>query len=365
MLQLDDDGRSMNRRQFWCALGTGALSLAARAAPWPDITPGAVLRFPRDHGAHPEFRTEWWYLTGWLRDDSGRDLGVQITFFRSRPRLQDESASRFAPDQLLFAHAAIADPRRARLQTDQRAARAGFDLAEASTITTDVRIDDWRLALSGDRYRAVVRGREFDLDIEGAATQPILLQGDAGFSRKGPKPFQASRYYSRPHLGVTGTLMHDGQRTSVVGTAWLDHEWSSDLLDTAATGWDWCGINLLDGGALMAFRIRDGNGNAIWAGGCRRQSSGKTITVPPSGIAFSPQRHWTSPRTGTRYPVRMGVMVAGEVLSLEPLFDDQELDARASTGTVYWEGAVRALAEQREVGRGYLELTGYHERVRL
>lgn len=355
----------MKRRQFCSALGTGALSLATRAAPWPDITPGEVLRFPRDHGAHPEFRTEWWYLTGWLRDESGRDVGVQITFFRTRPRLQEESASRFAPSQLLFAHAAIADPRRARLQTDQRAVRAGFDLALASAVTTDIQMDDWRLVLSGNRYRAVVRGREFDLDIEGAATQPILLQGDAGFSRKGPKPRQASRYYSRPHLGVTGTLLRGGQRTSVVGTAWLDHEWSSDLLDTAGTGWDWCGINLHDGGAVMAFRIRDRNASAIWAGGCRRYASGKTITFLPSEVAFSPQRRWTSPRTGTRYPVQMVIAAAGEILTIEPLFDDQELDARASTGTVYWEGAVRALADEREIGRGYLELTGYHERVRL
>jgi len=332
---------------------------------YPAVVEGTALRFPRDHGAHPAFRTEWWYLTGILRDTARHELGVQITFFRSRPGVAESGTSAFVPRQLLFAHAAIADPRVGRLQHDQRALRAGFGLAEASETTTDVRLDDWSLKLDATTYATSVIARDFALRLRYRATQPIVSQGAGGVSRKGPSPMQASYYYSRPHLAVSGSVQQNGREVTVSGDAWLDHEWSSEYLASEARGWDWVGLNLDDGGALMAFRIRDHHGGVFWAGGSYRDARGRIRTLAPSDVAFTPLSRWTSPRTGIEYPIAFRVE-AGELdLMLEPLMADQELDSRASVGTVYWEGAVRALARGRRVGHGYLELTGYGAPLRI
>jgi predicted secreted hydrolase len=189
-------------------LALPALGLLAGAAPpvrYPVASPGVVLTFPHDHGAHPDFRTEWWYLTARVRDATGAPLGVQVTFFRHRPGLQEGSRSRFAPTQLLFAHAAIADPRSGRLLHDQRAARAGFGLAEAATGTTDVRVDGWSLVLEQGRYRARLAGRALDLDLSFIADEPPLLQGRAGLSRKGPRDHHPERpAVARRRSGLAG-----------------------------------------------------------------------------------------------------------------------------------------------------------------
>lgn len=354
----------MHRRAFLAA----PLVLLARAAPaaddYPAVVRGYGLEFPRDDGAHPGFRTEWWYVTGWLRA-GGRDSGFQVTFFRSRPRIGEDSPSAFAPRQLLFVHAAIADPGVGRLLHDQRAARAGFGLAEAREGTTDVRIDDWWMALAGAVYRTHIAARDFVLDLEFAPSQAVLLQGEAGFSRKGPEQGQASYYYSRPHLAVSGTVERSGKREKVEGSAWLDHEWSSEYLAPEAAGWDWIGLNLDRGGALMAFRIRAKAGGVLWAGGGWREPGGQVRVFAPGEVRFEPLRRWRSPRTEVDYPVAMRVRTLQGELTLDPLMDDQELDSRASTGTVYWEGAVTAREGDRIAGRGYLELTGYGKPVRL
>jgi len=328
----------MRRRSF---LALFALPLPARAAKiaYPEVVPGYRLRFPQDEGAHPGFRTEWWYVTGWLGDA----MGFQVTFFRARPEEQrPDNPSAFNPRQVLFAHAALSDPRRGHLVHDERAARAALGLAGAEAGRTHAWIDDWSLEQDGQRYRARVPARDFDLDLVFTATGSPVLQGENGFSRKGYRPQEASYYYSRPRLQVSGRA--DGRQVS--GNAWLDHEWSSAYLAPEAEGWDWTGINLFDGGSLMAFRMRDRKGGVHYA---------------PPGTVFTPIRIWQSPRTGVRYPVEMEV----NGLRLVPLMDDQELDARASTGTIYWEGAVRAYSGSREVGRGYLELTGYWKPMKL
>ena len=149
------------------------------------------------------------------------------------------------------------------------------------------------------------------------------------------------------------------------GTAWLDHEWSTAYLDPNAVGWDWTGINLDDGGALMLYRIRAKNGGILWAGGTLRRPDGRTETFRPEQIEFLPQRRWRSPRTGIEYPVAMRVTAPGIDLELLATMDDQELDSRATTGTLYWEGAVSARSNGRTLGAGYLELTGYATRLQL
>jgi predicted secreted hydrolase len=334
----------VRRRAFLLGMLAAPLARAA-TVDYPAVTRGRRLRFPRDHGAHPEYRTEWWYATGWL-ERAGAPLGFQVTIFRARPQWKSANPSRFAPSQLLLAHAAIADPRLGRLRHDQRASRDAFDLAGAATRTTDAWIDDWRLRLEGGVYRTRIAARDFDLALEMRAPGAPLLQGRRGYSRKGPRPREASYYYSRPHLEASGSL--DG--APVRGTAWLDHEWSSQYLAPEAAGWDWCGINLADGSALMAFRIRNKDGGVYYA---------------PPGTSFEPLRTGRSPRTGIASPVALRVDANGARYALEPLMDDQELDARTSTGNVYWEGAVRARRDGVEVGRGYLELTGYGEPLRL
>jgi predicted secreted hydrolase len=355
----------VKRRAF---LLTPLALVAARALAgegYPGVTPGYALQFPRDHGAHPAFRTEWWYVTGWLATEERRECGFQITFFRNRPRIAEGSPSAFAPRQLLFAHAALADPREGRLKHDQRAARAGFGLAEAREHDTDVWVDDWSLKGTPDGCVARIPARDFALELSFSAAQPILLQGDRGYSRKGPLPEQASYYYSRPQLAVAGTIARGARAERVSGRAWLDHEWSSEVMAPEATGWDWTGINLADGGALMAFRMRGRDGGAFWAGGALRGADGRLRTFTPGEIGFEPLRHWRSPRTEVGYPVAMRVRAGDLVLDLRPLMDDQELDSRASTGTIYWEGAVRAQANGRIVGAGYLELTGYWKPLKL
>lgn len=328
----------MRRRDFLKAIPFLAVPAAEGAkVQYAAVRPKRKLVFPRDHGAHPEFRIEWWYVTGWLDGP----LGFQITFFRARPEEASANPSRFNPRQILFAHAALSDPKRGRLAHEQRAARAGFTLAQAETARTAVWIDDWRLVMEGARYQARIQARDFDFDFSLSAEQ-LVLQGAGGFSRKGQRPGEASYYYSRPQLGVRGRV--NGR--NVTGTAWLDHEWSSAYLAPEAAGWDWTGINFFDGRSLMAFQMRAKQGGIHYA---------------PPGVSFRPLRTWRSPRTGVDYPVAMQV----NDLRLEPLMDDQELDSRASTGTIYWEGAVRAFSGSSEVGRGYLELTGYWKAMKL
>jgi predicted secreted hydrolase len=352
-----------------------------------------ALRFPADHGAHPGTHIEWWYVTGWLRDAGGAqargaaepappDFGFQVTFFRMRTGLAQDSPSRFAARQLVFAHAALTDLRLARradapaLLHDQRAAREGFGIAALPGADGEqvVRLRDWTLARAAgaaadglsSHLRVEMRCEGFGLSLALDGTQPVLLQGDAGYSRKGPHQ-EASCYYSEPQLRVRGRVDHaDGRARSVAGRAWLDHEWSDRLLPPDAAGWDWIGINLLDGGALTAFRVRDLAGRPLWAGGSWRDASGTLRVFAADEVAFRPSRRWRSPRTHAEYPVEWTIETPAGRFRLSALRDDQELDSRASTGAVYWEG-LSALRHDdgRLAGWGYLELTGYLERLRL
>jgi len=331
------------------------------------VARGYPFQFPRDYGSHPGFRTEWWYITGWLDRPHGTAIGFQITFFRSRtdPGLTGANPSAFSPSQLLIAHAAIGDAAIGRLIRDQRIARAGFDLARASEQDTSVFIDRWRLDRLPDGYRADIQAEDFTLNLTMRPTQLEMRNGEQGYSQKGPRPESASYYYSIPHLQVAGSVTHLGHAETVHGEAWLDHEWSSEYLDPQAQGWDWIGLNFVDGSALMAFRIRARNGSTLWAGGTWRDAHGATRALEPREIEFVPLRQWRSARTGTDYPVRWSVRAAGLQCGLLPLMQDQENDTRATTGAIYWEGAVRALRGGREIGRGYLELTGYDRALKL
>ena len=370
-------------------------ALAQAATPtFSDVASDARFVFPRDHGAHPDFRTEWWYVTGWLKTADGDDVGFQVTFFRSRLAIDDANPSRFSPRQMLFAHAALADPKRGHLLRDERIAREGFGIAGASTTDAAVVLGGWRFdrVPSPDgaatespladalHFRTRVDGQDFALDLDLQAAGGLIAEGaDAsrpGYSQKGPSPRDASRYYSVPQLHVTGTIARGDashrKAVAVTGTAWLDREWSSAYLDPQASGWDWVGLDFDDGSALMAFRMRDRSGGKLWAGGARRFADGHVERYAPDDVDFTTDRTWTSTASHATWPVAQTVRVGRPpdraTFVLEPMMDDQELDSRASTGTIYWEGAVRvreATSQGLVVGRGYLEMTGYFEPIRF
>ncbi|NJS35294.1 MAG: carotenoid 1,2-hydratase [Brachymonas sp.] len=361
----------MRRRPVLLLPASLALSAMATSA---DALPAQALVFPRDHGSHPEFRTEWWYLTGYANagtSDKPRLLGFQITFFRSRIDAAQTLQSRFAAKQLMFAHAALTDINAQKHWHDQRIARAGFGIAQAAESTTDVKLRDWSLQRSANGvYHSLIQAKDFNLDLSFEATQPLLLQGNAGLSRKGPELAQASYYYSQPQLKATGRITHSGKQFKLTsGIAWLDHEWSEEILHPEALGWDWIGMNLFDGSSLTAFQLRRKDGSALWAGGSLRSGNNTTIFAPQD-VRFkagtTQEAVWKSPSSGARYPVQWTVNTSRGNFSVRALMNAQELDSRSSTGTVYWEGLADLLSEQGQLlGRGYLEMTGYAGRLQI
>ena len=338
----------MRRRAFLLApLGDGSRARARADVDYPAVATGTDARVPARPWQPSRVSHRVVVRHGLGARRAGRDLGVQITFFRNRPGVAEAGASRFAPRQLLFAHAAIADPRCGRLRHDQRAARAGFGLAEADAKPrpTSHRTTG-RCACDGDATpraspRAISRSTS-----RSRPTRRRCCRATRGVSRKGPRPAQASYYYSRPQLATAGTVTVDGRAAPWTGRAWLDHEWSSEYLAPEARGWDWTGINFDDGGALMAFRIRDRDGAAYWAGGALRDARGDVRAFAPGDVAFTPLRHWRSPRTGVEYPVAFRVDAGGI-----------DVDARAADGRP---GARRA----RERGHDLLGRRGARARQR-
>lgn len=349
----------IRRRPLLAALPALAFAPAALALP------SRTLAFPADHGAHPELRTEWWYVTGHARAGE-RSFGFQVTFFRTRVDGTQQMQSRFAARQLLFAHAAVTDVQGRKLWHDQRIARAGFGIAEATTGDARLRLRDWSLVREGGAWHAVLPASGFALDLRCAPTQPVLLQGRQGLSRKGPEEAQASYYYSEPQLAVSGQLTLQGRRFEVSGRAWMDHEWSEALMHPEAVGWDWIGMNLDDGSALTAFRLRRKDGSTLWDGGSFRSARGDLYIASRGETEFRPQRRWTSPVSNASYPVEWIVRTPADFYTVRALLDNQELDSRASTGAIYWEGLSDLIdSNGNRVGRGYLEMTGYASRLRL
>ena len=329
------------------------------AASYAHALPVKTLSFPRDCGSHPDFRTEWWFVTGHAKSGA-RELGFQVTFFRSRVPGTEGMKSKFAAKQLFFAHAAVTDVDGKKLLHDQRILREGFELAQAATTDTRVQIKDWSLLREGKGYRASVAGEGFKLALYFQPTQAVLLQGDKGLSRKGPDEKQASYYYSEPQLATSGSISLGGDELPVKGTAWLDHEWSQELLHSQAVGWDWIGMNLFDGSAVTAFQLRDKEGWPIWDGGSFRTAKGQRFVFRKGEVVFSRQRSWKSPLSQASYPVEWIVRTPADFYTVKAVIPNQELDSRASTGAIYWEGLSDLFdSNGKHVGRGYLEMTGY------
>lgn len=357
------------------------IRIAATPAFMPALMPVSAhaqlrggLKFPADFGAHPEARTEWWYVTGSLQSGA-RQWGFQVTFFRSSTGIEAAAGGRFNPTQLLFAHAALTDLEGKRLRHDQRIARSGFGIAQARGDDTCLVLRDWQMARTPSptdaqrsRYRAQVASETggFAFDLQFDATQPVLLQGEAGLSKKGPGANDTSRYYSEPQLTVQGRLTFEGKPLEVTGRAWLDHEWSDAFIPAQAVGWDWIGMNLDDGSALTAFRLRRADGSAVYAGGSFRRAGQMVRSFGPEEVTLTPGRMWESAASRARYPVQWTIATPAGRFTVNALLDNQELDSRSSTGAIYWEGLSDLLDEAgRRVGRGYLEMTGYAAAMRM
>jgi predicted secreted hydrolase len=373
---------------FLAAAAAGATILWLRGERRPEVSPAArvsvaaafgdddaagfaradgprAFSFPRDHGPHHEFRTEWWYYTGNLHARDGRHFGFQLTFFRHalRPSLLART-SRWGATEMYLAHFAVTDTRRGRFVAFERSSRGAFGLAGASSEPFRVWLDDW--SVEGDERAALpmrLRAAEGDnaIDLTLASAKPVVLEGEAGLSRKGPVPGTASYYYSMTRMPARGTVRLGDDRLTVEGLAWMDREWSTSALDGNLAGWDWFALQLDDGRDVMFYRLRDKVGQAApWSAGVLVAAGGDARPLVKDEVRIEALATWRSPRTGVTYPARwrLTMPARGLTLDLVPRLDDQELHVSPR----YWEGAV--VVQGRDgggpvTGHGYVELVGY------
>jgi predicted secreted hydrolase len=390
-------GALMSRRAEQPATdGTGETAAIGLADALGGADPGGfaradtprAFRFPADHGPHPEYRTEWWYLTGNVRTATGRRFGYQITFFRSALAADPPAGSSpWRAHQAYMAHLALADVEAGRFHAFERFARGAAGLAGARAEPLRVWLEDWRLervpaagpALRGaappltgpiDAAHPPLRLRAADgdiaLDLLLEPVKPPVFHGDAGLSRKGPEPGNASRYYSWTRVRTSGVLVVDGERQRVEGTSWLDREWGTTALSPGLAGWDWFALQMEDGSELMLYRMRREDGSADpFSGGSYVPASGPSLPLRAEDAAVTVTAHWTSGRTGARYPSAWRISVPAIRLDAEvrPVLADQEMPLSVR----YWEGAVTVTgrkAGQPVSGAGYVELTGYDAAAR-
>jgi predicted secreted hydrolase len=364
----------------------GVLGNGMRTGDFAQVLEPRVFEFPRDHGPHPEYRQEWWYVTGNLDSATGERFGFELTFFRFAlaPALPElsvtsgssaETASTALPAprngvesawrarQIYMTHFAITDVARERFRFSQKLSRGALGLAGAQIPPLRVWIDDWSLvSKSPDEthwsLHAAESGYELTLDVQ-ALQQPVL-NGDRGFSRKSSDPGSASYYYSIPRVSVRGRLVRDGKPLEVHGLAWVDREWGSGTLSRNEQGWDWFALQLRDGSSLMFYSLREHDGRRDpHSAGTWISASGESRPLSSDQVQIDVLDYWRN-RRGERYPSRWRVRVptAGMDVEVRPVLADQELTG----STRYWEGAVDvtgASAGQRNVGRGYVELVGY------
>jgi predicted secreted hydrolase len=336
----------------------------ARAVAPPD------LRFPADHGPHPAFRSEWWYVTGNVATAAGRRFGVQLVFFRQAfaadvpPR-----AASLAAREVVLAHAAVTDAERGRFHADERLARLAGGLADlrgGDGVPFRAVCADWSMTAEpgGDGLLPLhlrAQGRTFAFALRLAPGKPLVLQGDRGLSRKGDEPGNASIYYSLPRLPLAGTVTCDGATHEVAGDAWLDREWSTSALGPDQVGWDWFSLQLDSGEEVMWYRLRRRDGTQDrWSRGTFVRRDGTAVPLAADAVTATPIASWRAGDGRAEYPVRWRLVAADPPfdLTVTPLLDDQELHLAVR----YWEGAVEAEGTRagRPVrGRGYLELTGY------
>lgn len=327
-----------------------------------------TFAFPADHGPHPEYAVEWWYVTGNLRDEQGKQYGYQWTVFRTAMPRQDgaNTASAWQTDAVYMAHFALTDVTQQTFTATERFQRESLGLAGAQAAPLRVWVDDWQL-LSADAATARITAATADvaIDLVVDLSAPIVLQGDAGLSQKSTEPGNASYYYSIPRMQTTGGIRVGDNTRAVTGLSWLDREWSTSALSPDQVGWDWFALHLDDGSDLMLYQLRRADGTPHPASsGSLRRSDGTVVRLGVDDVRWEPQGMWRSPHTGAAYPAAWRLRIAPEALDLQvtPLVADQELPVLVR----YWEGTV-AVSGTRGTqpigGNGYLEMTGYADAV--
>ncbi len=343
------------------------LSPAWAVDDWKEVTGPHGWDFPRDHGSHPEYRTEWWYFTGNLSDDAGSHYGYQLTFFRRgiRYKLPDPSGPWDIRDVYL-GHFAIADTGRKKFQYGERISRSGPGLAGASAENLDVWLLDWSARMKRSVITLKARHDQMEVDLTLMPKKPPVFHGENGLSRKGPGEGQASQYTSFTHLETEGFLKtSSNNRIAVKGRSWFDQEFGSNQLTAEQTGWDWFSLYLSDGRDLMIYFLRRKDGSIEPASsGTLVEADGKPRHLKLSEISVRVLERWKSLRSGGQYPSRWGIQIpsSGIDLTIAPYLADQELVTKSSTGVTYWEGAIsgRGTSQNQSVTcQGYAELTGY------
>lgn len=351
----------------WRALAAGTAALLLTA-----FRPAAAPReweFPRDHGAHADFQTEWWYYTGHLATLDGRTFGYELTIFRRALAPPDSAFPEWRPAEFYPAHFAITDEKGRAFHHWERLRRGLGGLAGADTTRLHVWCGDWSSAGVGPRHRLVADAGEFAITLELDPHKPPVFHGEGGLSRKGPLAGQASYYYSLTRLKTDGTLRVAGRLEAVHGTSWMDHEFFSSDLDTTLVGWDWFSLQLDDDSEIMLYRLRRSGGlGSGWTSGTYVTPAGSSLSLRAQDFGIDATARWTSPATRITYPSAWSVRLPelGLDLVVRPTVPDQELDTRGTTGVIYWEGSVAVTGTRRGRpvrGVGYVELTGYDGRV--
>jgi predicted secreted hydrolase len=327
----------------------------------------ASIRWPDDHGAHPDFKTEWWYFTGNLRTERGRPFGYQFTVFRTRltPDEPSGNGSPWRSNQLYTGHFAVSDLENDDFFYTERASREAIELAGAQASPFRVWVEDWQIEQVGDApLEALLKASNLDfaIDLGLAPAAPPLLHGLDGFSPKDHDSTNASYYYSFTRLETLGRLSIGQDTFNVKGSTWMDHEWSTSALAPGQVGWDWFALRLSDGSDIMYFQVRDSTGLGPFVEGTVREPDGVVSRLTARSVSFSATDYWTSPRTGVRYPGGWDLEIPSMDLKLRilPLMENQEL----LLAVRYWEGAVGVqgvMRGERVTGEGYVELTGYGE----
>ena len=343
----------------------------ADASGFAHATDAIPFEFPRDHGPHFDFQTEWWYYTGNLQDSAGNHYGYQLTFFRRGltpgafgAGTSPAPTSGLATNQIYFAHFAITDVKGNTHTFAERFSRGAGGLSGASGEPFNVWLEDWSataLDAEGSVVRLQARDGAMAIDLTLRAVKPIVANGDRGLSVKSTEPGHASYYLSFTRMTTQGQMTLNGQSTGVTGDSWFDHEWSTDALGPRTVGWDWYSLQLSDGRELMfyAFRRDDGSIDPV-SGGALVEVDGSTRQLSVDEVVIQVNDTWRSPATGAEYPAQWQISIpsAGIELTVEPWIAGQEMQ----TTFVYWEGAVRISGVSDGVpvsGNGYVELTGY------
>lgn len=325
--------------------------------------------FPRDHGAHTSYKTEWWYFTGHLKDSKDRTFGFELTFFRVGIPQSRDYKSKWVVSSVYLAHFAVTDDSGNTFYHFEKLGRPNFNLAGSSEELLSVWIDDWSAKMIDSSIHLYAKEDAVSLSLTMTPVKPVVLQGEGGLSIKGPEPGQASYYTSFTKMKGTGVLSISNKTYSIVDiSAWMDHEVTSSDIAYGVDGWDWFAIQLDNNIELMIYQLRDAKGNpTIFSSGSIVSPDGAYKKLESSDFTIQPLQTWVSAKTGITYPQkwRIAVPSIGVEIEVSPTVKEQELVTKSSTKNAYWEGRclVQGTMNKKVIsGNAYVELVGYKKK---